>query len=274
MNIPFTTENVFWETKSRCHIKTFVMYNKHFVTTNFFACWSSGAPCQPGALRTSVSCLPVNAAVACVCRSAPRDGRQAWLPTAAAPPPLQVPAAAGPRPTSTTVPGSTWPCRGAPPYCPSPPAPARRGSAPVSEPSAFAGAASSLVVSSSSSSAAAAGHGKASSSTAVSTKCPTGATQHSSAPTDFNSHVKCAIRAFNYVESYTVFICQQSYLLLFGDHPLTLFHSRLKTFLFLQILPTAALHFFFLNIHYMDSPDCLLLFLSISVFYFFCFYTF
>jgi len=29
-----------------------------------------------------------------------------------------------------------------------------------------------------------------------------------------------------------------------------------------------ALHFFFLNIHYMDFPDCLLLFLSISVFYF------
>jgi len=39
-------------------------------------------------------------------------------------------------------------------------------------------------------------------------------------------------------------------------------------FPFLQILPTAALPFFFLNIHYMNSPDCLLLFLSISVFYF------
>ena len=37
---------------------------------------------------------------------------------------------------------------------------------------------------------------------------------------------------------------------------------------FPQILPTAALHFFFLNIHYMDSPDCLLLFLSVSIFYF------
>ena len=35
--------------------------------------------------------------------------------------------------------------------------------------------------------------------------------------------------------------------------------------------------FFYLNIHYVDSPDCLLLFLSISVFYFqffsLCFYT-
>ena len=34
--------------------------------------------------------------------------------------------------------------------------------------------------------------------------------------------------------------------------------------------------FFFFRIHYMDSPNCLLLFLSISVFYFvvfFCFYT-
>jgi len=39
-------------------------------------------------------------------------------------------------------------------------------------------------------------------------------------------------------------------------------------FPFLQILPTAALPFFFLNIHYMNSPDCLLLFLSKSVFYF------
>jgi len=36
----------------------------------------------------------------------------------------------------------------------------------------------------------------------------------------------------------------------------------------LQILPTAALPFFYLNIHYVDSPDCLLLFLTISVFYF------
>jgi len=32
-------------------------------TKFFFACWPSGAPCQPGALRTSVSCLPVNAAL-------------------------------------------------------------------------------------------------------------------------------------------------------------------------------------------------------------------
>jgi len=51
----------------------------------------------------------------------------------------------------------------------------------------------------------------------------------------------------------------------------SLFHSRLKTFLLLQILPTAALPFFYLNIHYVDSPDCLLLFLSISVFYFYFF---
>ena len=43
------------------------------------------------------------------------------------------------------------------------------------------------------------------------------------------------------------------------------------------ILPTAALPFFYLSIYYVDSPDCLLLFLSISVFYvyfLFCFYTF
>ena len=43
----------------------------------------------------------------------------------------------------------------------------------------------------------------------------------------------------------------------------SLFHSRLKNLPFLQILPTAALPFC-LNIHYMDSPDCILLFLSIS----------
>jgi len=47
----------------------------------------------------------------------------------------------------------------------------------------------------------------------------------------------------------------------------SLFLSRLKTFL-LQILPTAALPFFYLNIYYVDSLDCLLLFLSISLFYF------
>ena len=35
-----------------------------------------------------------------------------------------------------------------------------------------------------------------------------------------------------------------------------------------QILPTAVLPFFYLNIYYVDSPDCLQLFLSISVFYF------
>jgi len=35
----------------------------------------------------------------------------------------------------------------------------------------------------------------------------------------------------------------------------------------LQILPTAALFFYYLNIYHVDSPDCLLLFLSISIFY-------
>ena len=29
----------------------------HFVTTNFFACWPSGAPCQPGALRIHLTRL-------------------------------------------------------------------------------------------------------------------------------------------------------------------------------------------------------------------------
>jgi len=43
-----------------------------------------------------------------------------------------------------------------------------------------------------------------------------------------------------------------------------------------SFIPGLKPSFFFFRIHYMDSPDCLLLFLSISVFYFwfFCFYTF
>ena len=39
----------------------------------------------------------------------------------------------------------------------------------------------------------------------------------------------------------------------------SLFHSRLKTFLFCKSFPLQP---FFLNIHYVDSPNCLLLFLS------------
>ena len=67
------------------------------------------------------------------------------------------------------------------------------------------------------------------------------------------------------------------YLLLFGiPSPTYSFFPGLKPSL--QILSTAALPFFYLNIYYVDSPDWLLLFLSISVFYFqfFCvfFYTF
>jgi len=65
---------------------------------------------------------------------------------------------------------------------------------------------------------------------------------------------------------YAPLITCDGYLLLFGDHPLTLSLQAKPSFP--KILPTAALHFFFLNIHYMDSPGCLLLFLSISVFYF------
>jgi len=48
----------------------------------------------------------------------------------------------------------------------------------------------------------------------------------------------------------------------------SLFLSRLKTFPSLQIIPPAALPFFYLNIYYVDSTDCLLLILNISVFYF------
>jgi len=47
----------------------------------------------------------------------------------------------------------------------------------------------------------------------------------------------------------------------------SLFHSRLKTFLFCESFPLQPFLFFF-RIHYVDSSDYLLLFLSISVFYF------
>jgi len=66
------------------------------------------------------------------------------------------------------------------------------------------------------------------------------------------------------VESYTVIICQQSYLLLLVFHHHSLFHSRVKTFLFCKSFPP-QLFLFFYRIYYMDSPDCLLLLLSISV---------
>ena len=77
------------------------------------------------------------------------------------------------------------------------------------------------------------------------------------------------------VEYYTTFICQQSYLLLFGTHsPLiihSLFLSRLKSFLFCKSsLP--QLSFFSFRIHYMNFPDCLLLLLSISVLLLFSFF--
>jgi len=58
-----------------------------------------------------------------------------------------------------------------------------------------------------------------------------------------------------------------TYYYLVFHHPLTL-SFQAYNLPSLQILPTAALPFFYLNIHYVDSPDCLLLFLTISVFYF------
>jgi len=70
------------------------------------------------------------------------------------------------------------------------------------------------------------------------------------------------------VESYTVFICQQSYLLLFGIPSPTNFHSRLKTFLFCKSFPPQPFLFLLRDSLYTDSPNCLLLFLTISVFYF------
>ena len=68
------------------------------------------------------------------------------------------------------------------------------------------------------------------------------------------------------VESYTVIICQQSYLLLFGiPSPTHSFIPGLKPS-FSANPSHRSPSFFFFGIHYMDSPDCLLLFLSTSVF--------
>jgi len=61
------------------------------------------------------------------------------------------------------------------------------------------------------------------------------------------------------VESYTVFICQQSYLLLFGIlSPTHSFIPGLKLFFFCKSFPLQPFLSSILNIHYMDSPDCLL----------------
>ena len=48
----------------------------------------------------------------------------------------------------------------------------------------------------------------------------------------------------------------------------SLFLSRLKTFILYKSFPLQPFLSLYLNIYYMDSPDCLLLFLGMSVFYF------
>ena len=72
----------------------------------------------------------------------------------------------------------------------------------------------------------------------------------------------CCIICEQRQESYTVIICQQSYLLLLSVFHHPLFHSRLKTSFFCKSFPPQPFLFFF-GIHYMDSPHCLLLLLSI-----------
>jgi len=82
------------------------------------------------------------------------------------------------------------------------------------------------------------------------------------------SHGAAELPRLQTVESYMVIICQQS----LSDNSHTcyyrysitrsLFHSRLKTFLFCKSFPLQPFLFSF-RIHYMDFPDCLLLLLSI-----------
>jgi len=72
------------------------------------------------------------------------------------------------------------------------------------------------------------------------------------------------------VESYTVVMLLTVILIIISfPSPIhSLFHSRHKTFLFCKsLIPTQPFLFFF-RTDYMDSPDCLLLLLSISVFTF------
>jgi len=70
------------------------------------------------------------------------------------------------------------------------------------------------------------------------------------------------------VESYTVVICQQSYLLFWYFITHSLFHSRLKTFSRKSFPPQPFLFLLRDSLHGFPIPDCLLLFLSIFVFYF------
>jgi len=58
------------------------------------------------------------------------------------------------------------------------------------------------------------------------------------------------------VETYTVFIYQQSYLLLLSIPSPTNSHSRLKTFLFCKSFPPQPFLFLLQDLLYMDSPDC------------------
>ena len=74
------------------------------------------------------------------------------------------------------------------------------------------------------------------------------------------------------VESYTVIICQQLYLLLSGIRSPTSSIPGLKRS-FSASPSDRSSSFFFVKIHYMDSPDCLVLFLSISVLYFLVFFS-
>jgi len=77
------------------------------------------------------------------------------------------------------------------------------------------------------------------------------------------------------VESYTVVMLLKVILIIISSPPPPHFFIPGLKLPFLQILPTAAFLSFF-RTDYMDSPDCLLLRLSISVCYLlvFLFYTF
>ena len=78
------------------------------------------------------------------------------------------------------------------------------------------------------------------------------------------------------VESYTAYtvilLLTVVLIIISSPSPLTL-SFQAQNLPFLRILPTAAFLFFF-RTDYMDPPDCLLILLSISVFYFLVFFCF
>ena len=75
-------------------------------------------------------------------------------------------------------------------------------------------------------------------------------------------------RAFNCRILYSLYLPTVILTVIWYSITHSLFLSRLKTLFLYKSFPLQPFLSSYLNIYYMDSPDCLLLFLGISVFYF------